>query len=420
MRQPSIVIHRGKKEEKYELYVEDYVISFLKEKTDGKAASELNFYGSREGRKYVIYGAGQDRHLAVFDRYELLEEVGCRMEQTEPVFLIREGSSTYEVKGYKVFYHENEEMQDYLIDQEREEHKRSSSRNVYKTAGNINHRDKRAGSGFQGMRGHYAASLQVGIVFVILVAIVINSANSYEKMEQLNRSAAEVFFVMENQEADETAAAGEKEHGQGTENLLVERDSRQGDPVLQDGPFQDTILQDNVLQENALQGQSGEQAEIAEQAETAEQTGTAGRTGQAEDEDARTARGESDPEERPEGADAEMAPEETGLTGQTEDGSRIPQEAGNREAASEGQSRAEEDGDLPQAEKSDEEEAGAEEGIEALSRSVTRYYEVERGDTLYLISKKIYGDTAHVKKICEINQIADPDNIRCGQKIILP
>lgn len=32
MRQSSIVIHRGKKEEKYELYVEDYVISFLKKK----------------------------------------------------------------------------------------------------------------------------------------------------------------------------------------------------------------------------------------------------------------------------------------------------------------------------------------------------------------------------------------------------
>lgn len=32
MRQSSIVIHRGKKEERYELYVEDYVISFLKKK----------------------------------------------------------------------------------------------------------------------------------------------------------------------------------------------------------------------------------------------------------------------------------------------------------------------------------------------------------------------------------------------------
>ena len=65
-------------------------------------------------------------------------------------------------------------------------------------------------------------------------------------------------------------------------------------------------------------------------------------------------------------------------------------------------------------------DAEAEEGVEALSRNVARYYEVERGDTLYLISKKIYGDTSHVKKICEMNQITNPDNIRYGQKIILP
>ena len=58
--------------------------------------------------------------------------------------------------------------------------------------------------------------------------------------------------------------------------------------------------------------------------------------------------------------------------------------------------------------------------MEALSRNVTRYYKVERGDTLYTISKKIYGDISYVHKICELNNISDPDNIRYGQKIILP
>ena len=60
------------------------------------------------------------------------------------------------------------------------------------------------------------------------------------------------------------------------------------------------------------------------------------------------------------------------------------------------------------------------EEVEALSRNVARYYKVERGDTLYTISQKIYGDTDHVQKICELNQITDPDRIRDGQKIILP
>ena len=61
-----------------------------------------------------------------------------------------------------------------------------------------------------------------------------------------------------------------------------------------------------------------------------------------------------------------------------------------------------------------------EEEVEALSRNVARYYKGEPGDTLYMISQKIYGDTTHVQRICELNQITDPDHIRDGQKIILP
>ena len=61
-----------------------------------------------------------------------------------------------------------------------------------------------------------------------------------------------------------------------------------------------------------------------------------------------------------------------------------------------------------------------EENEEALSRSITRYYEVEQGDTLYTISQKIYGDISRVEKICEVNQISDPDKIHSGQRIILP
>lgn len=59
-----------------------------------------------------------DRHPAVFDKYELLEEVGCRLTGTDPVFLIREKDGVYEVKGYSVFYYDNTEMQDYLIQRE--------------------------------------------------------------------------------------------------------------------------------------------------------------------------------------------------------------------------------------------------------------------------------------------------------------
>ncbi len=47
-------------------------------------------------------------------------------------------------------------------------------------------------------------------------------------------------------------------------------------------------------------------------------------------------------------------------------------------------------------------------------------YEVAKGDTLYGICVRFYGDLRRAKEICEMNHIEDMDNILYGQKIILP
>lgn len=234
MRQSSIVIHRGKKEEKYELYVEDYVISFLKKK-EKTQEEQILFYGCREknGRKYTVYGAGVDRHPAVFDKYELLEEVGCRLTGTDPVFLIREKDGVYEVKGYSVFYYDNTEMQDYLIQREGEQSRRPEARACSaepaqkRPFGRTGHPYNAAGSGQSGgkINPHYAVSLQLGLVFIVLVAIVINSANSFDKMEMLNQSAAEVFFVMENQEAGEVPKQARNDNPEEEEAAVIQADT---------------------------------------------------------------------------------------------------------------------------------------------------------------------------------------------------
>lgn len=399
MRQPSIVIHKGKKEEKYRLYVEDYVISFIKEKRDIQDAQEIVFYGCREenGRKYTIYGAGQDRHLKVFDKYELLEEISCRVTQTGPIFLIKETNGVYEVKGYHVFYYDNAEMQDYLIHRGREERGESSRQEMYTPVGQaascqragVDER-RYAGKTVRNERKvnpHYAVSLQLGLVFLVLVAIVINSANSYDKLEQLNQSAAEVFFVMENQEASDPAALDaetvEVAKEEGENDIIVKRDESIKDVS------ESNLLQDSVIKENAFQEQRNEQGE----------------TVAGED--------ENNIEEDRNDADA-------GTEQQSEGEKNTKEEKETTEDSVDGQAQTEQqEGERESGDK----ETGtteSEEGVEALSRNVARYYEVERGDTLYMISQKVYGDTSHVKKICEINQITDPDNIRYGQKIILP
>lgn len=349
MGQSSIIIHKGGKEDKYEIYVEDYVLSFLKEETGTLELSEFYFYGFKEkyGRKYTIYGAGRDKYLHVFDKYSLLEEIGCRLTQAGPVFLVREGTDTYEVKGYEVFYQDNQEMQNYLIDRKR---------------GNGGQERKREPdtppSGHNTPFG--SISVQLGVILIVLVAIVINSANSYDEMQQLNRSASEVFFAMENQEADHTGGTDS-----GRSEIVVEREESQGEDVLKLAAL-----------ENAQQADGMEEADGGEAPEEAE-----GETQQQEtDENAEEPQSSSE-------SDEETAQEADG-----EDSSQTDENASDTET----------------------------EEVEALSRNVARYYKVERGDTLYTISRKIYGDTTHVQKICELNQIDDPDRIRYGQKIILP
>ena len=47
-------------------------------------------------------------------------------------------------------------------------------------------------------------------------------------------------------------------------------------------------------------------------------------------------------------------------------------------------------------------------------------YEVSKGDTLYGICVRFYGNLSRASEICSINNIENKDNILYGQKILLP
>lgn len=332
----SVVIHKGGKEKKYDIYIEDYVLSYLKRETDSLELSEIFFYGFQKeaGKKIFVYGAGRGREIPAFSEYQLLEELICRLTQAGPVFMMREGNDTYEVKGFKVFYMNNEAMQRYLL--EWREESGTTGETLEET---LDLQQKNLLPPIKEMAKktpHGAMSLQLCLILVVLVAIVIGSANSYDKMEQINQSAREVFFAIENQEAEESAEDSFQEGQQETE-IVVQRDTM-------------AVKKEEKKMEQKAEEPSVDKPAENEPAEEAE---------------------EEKKEEKEEPTQAAV-------------------------------------------------EQNEEDNTEALSRSVTRYYEVEQGDTLYTISQKIYGDTSRVEKICELNEIADPDRIRSGQKIILP
>ena len=119
--------------------------------------------------------------------------------------------------------------------------------------------------------------------------------------------------------------------------------------------------------------------------------------------------------EKPENTEQEETEEEKEADEEKIDEIQPEQEAETDEAQSAGQQN---EGDQEIAKV--DESGTIQEDTEALSRNLTRYYEVEKGDTLYTICREIYGDLSQVEKICEINGIEDPDEIGYGQKIILP
>ena len=58
------------------------------------------------------------------------------------------------------------------------------------------------------------------------------------------------------------------------------------------------------------------------------------------------------------------------------------------------------------------------EAVETLSRPES--YVVKRGDSLAEICRRFYGDTSRLYEICNLNKIADPNQIQQGQNILLP
>ncbi|MDE6406384.1 MAG: LysM peptidoglycan-binding domain-containing protein [Lachnospiraceae bacterium] len=373
MESGSAVVGRDERKKKYQIYVEEYVLSYLRRESDSLELSEIYFYGSRQdgGRKLYVYGAGRDKGIAAFMAYEPLSELVCRLTQAGPVFLVREPDGECRATGFQVFYDNNEAMQNYLLEWtgsafRKRIGEKSDGQEMLPAPASLPKEEKKRTT-------HGIMSVQLCLILVVLVAIVITSTDSYDKMEELNRSAKEVFFAIENQEADTDEAEERAQDSAGDREVVVERLAE---------TFEDVAVGDKTV----------------ENEDSDEKT-----DGQGQD------------------ADSDMAADNQSQDGDTDgindsDGDSVTEEPAEKEEDI--LKSTQETSDQPD-EKNPAQE-NEEENEEALSRSITRYYEVEQGDTLYTISQKIYGDISRVEKICEVNQISDPDKIHSGQRIILP
>ncbi len=441
METTDIVIHKGEKEEKYQLYVEDYVMSFLKNygNTNGR---KIFFYGTREqkNKKYYIYGAGQQKNISYFVRYELLDEIVCRFDMDKPVFSIKEDSGRYELSGYYIFYQSNEAMQSYMIEQRKGHETEEKAQDKLRIQGRseaqnkIRPQDKsesqnkirpqdfsdiRTRSGLKSsdeekensrekeinIRQTYVRNkreetekskggimaFQLSAVFLVLAAIIINSTNSYSKLRELGQSAVEVFFTMENQEAskmDYGKASGgsgvsEMSGVEGTSGTSEISNASEGAVLrLED---LDAEFEKENQEAKGETNNTGEQAKENVSSDTEQDKASVdGETAQNEDNVANKSVQDKD------NIDSEVSQDKENAT------SEFTQEESSAASNEEDSSK------------------------EAFARNVAEYYQIEKGDTLCKISIKLYGDVSKVNEICEINKIDELYNIKYGQNRLLP
>lgn len=411
---PKNITQIGTADPKCKVYVEDYVVSFLKQLNplarDKTMAAAL--YGRRstqEEKEYLfVYGAGkldflqkETKHLSQAQKQEVerirrqyfrdYEFLGYRILDGEMVdgFYICQQEECRFVSGYAQFYEKNDAMLVYMLEarqgdaspesvdsqrydmvKERQEARRAKYTEAKKGG-------RKRGGMIPGQDGAEDDTEEVledtsrklprvrgaaVVTFCALCALGIALNASFR--ENGSFSLQKYLGGEQPSGEQEVAASGILE----AEDELTKAVAAENHPTFTPGPYTDEGLA-NVMEQlhgmiGSEEGGEGDREETTESLESG--TGT----------------------ENPESGQAEGSQNSAGVS--LEETESVEEES--REAVEETPSPSPE----------------------------PKIYTVCKGDTLIGISQRIYGSEKYVQEICRLNNLEDPDNIKIGQKILLP
>lgn len=419
---PKNITQIGEADAKCKIYVEDYVVSFLKQLNplarDKTMAAAL--YGRRqteEDKTYIfVYGAGkldfiqrEVRHLSQAQKQEIekirrqyfpeYEFLGYRILDGEMVdgFHVCEQDICRYVSGYAQFYEKNESMLSYMLEsrqveaapetvdsekydmvRERQGRRRARFTEQQKHSGK-EQKDAAEGKNPKGsLRAFQGAA---AAVFVLLCALGIAMNSSLMEDGKFSLEKLRQDF-MEKKLPDDAAVSGTNVQVDTltTEDKLSQavqmENNRQPSGESQAGETEPRETGDP--QENS-QSQTGTEALIPESSLESEESG-----------------------EQPETSDPEGNSQES-QSQETDENEESSQSGEQQDQGGEGDSQE------------------PEQGGEAVPQEPERTtYVVCKGDTLTDISIRTYGNEGYISQICSLNGIQDPDKIKVGQKIILP
>ena len=426
MELPKNITQIGEADRTCKIYVEDYVVSYMKQlsrqtQDKGPAIALYGKYTKEQSLSYFfIYGAcrilsinKEVRHLSqaqnqeverlrqhYFPEYTFLGYHIFDGEMVEGMHILEQDACRY-IKGYACFYEKNDSMLAYMVDNKTQEHepeqygqekydrakaKQEERRSQYEQKGQPlwggtgastkrrertekGPQDASQGSSLKMMRMSAAA------VFAVLCLIGVAAITREDAEGNVGEQAKQFWAQLADGQPDSddavqvdgTAQEGSEIHNSGTlmaENSLV-------DAIRQENQ-EATAVSGQAVTGQPSQTEEGEQNELPQ--ETPEP--------QAQDEQQ-----EPETQETQESLEAETS---EALGQEPEETQEMPVQG---PATSE---------------------------IEAQQQAQPVSYVIQPGDTLIGISTRQYGNDSYVQEICELNGITNADNIQIGQKILLP
>lgn len=403
MELPKNIVQIGEPDKLHKIYVEDYVVSYMKQLRRGQVSSPvgLALYGKHIEEKginyYFLYGAAKVEGLEHRGAYlsqvekEEIEDIGkkyfedykflawCSVTE-EPVegFFLRIRGKGVEIKGYACFYEENESMLNYMLLTGEKEVRKEKAAPAERVRGNWtasayikqavkpqaakeqavkqppakqeesgNREEKPKSQSPVLWRPEYG-KVAVAAACLALLIIAVRTLSDAERMEELQVAARQVLVSM-------------------TEQKL---------PDEQEVPSIDSVTSGNILQGNT--------SSLLEERENAGTDASATQNS---------------------GIDPSVSQNATGTPETVATDSPQPSASAQPEP-------------LPSPQPSSE--PPAVESDTASSSAVPVTYTVKRGDTLNSICRERYGSLDKVAEICELNDIKNADSIQIGQTILLP
>lgn len=445
MELPKNITQIGEADRTCKVYVEDYVVSYMKQlcrQTEGKGPA-IALYGKYTKEQslsyFFIYGACQVlsinkevRHLSqaqnqeverlrqrYFPEYMFLGYHIFDGEMAEGMHIQEQDTCRY-IKGYACFYEKNDSMLAYMVDNKSQAHEPEQFGQEKYDRARAKQEERR--SQYEQKKNQSANAAQESDKPGKRLEKKVQDTPQTASLKMMRMSAAAVFAVLcligvaAVTRESEGGSVGER-----AKELWAQLTDAQSEPggAGQEGEAQEaagevynsgTLMAENSLADAILQ-------------ENQQATAVSGQavTGQTQ-QDEGNGQSETQPEPSQEnGADQAQIPGQeagqTPATGQSQETAQ-EQEAEPPESLNPDLQTPESQEDAAPQEIPTQGPSIAE--IEAQQQSQPVSYVIQPGDTLIGISTRQYGNDSYVQAICELNGIVNPDNIQIGQKILLP